>query len=243
MSNQGFIALHRGDIAETLLGKHPNAFLLLTQIALRARWKDCPITGMKQGEAFIGDHKNAGIQTEKAYRHAKEILVRASLVSFKGANKGTVATLTDTSIFSTTAPDRGGQGADKGRTRGGQGATKNKDTQDTQTLFATSGARSDSSQKSRYPISWSESEGFTGITERDRAGWAKAFPAVNIDRAIAAASEWLLRNPSKRKKHNGRFISGWLSRNQERGGDTLSAPSQPNTPAGSVVINGRAFKA
>ena len=117
MSNQGFIALHRGDIAETLLGKHPNAFLLLTQIALRARWKDCPITGMKQGEAFIGDHKNAGIQTEKAYRHAKEILVRASLVSFKGANKGTVATLTDTSIFSTTAPDRGGQGADKGRLR------------------------------------------------------------------------------------------------------------------------------
>ena len=130
MSNQGFIALHRGDIAETLLAKHPNAFLLLTQIALRAQWKDNLITCMKAGEAFIGDYKNAGIQTEKAYRHAKEILARASLVSFKGANKGTVATLTDTSIFSTTAPDRGELGADKGRTRGDypQGYTGHTDT-------------------------------------------------------------------------------------------------------------------
>jgi len=128
VSNQGFIALHRGEDAETLLARHPNAFLLLTQIALRAQWKDNPITGMKAGEAFIGDYQNAGIPSRKAYRVAQEILARTLLVRFKGANKGTVATLIDTRIFSITAPDRGQQGANKGPSEGHQGATTHKDT-------------------------------------------------------------------------------------------------------------------
>ena len=98
--SQGFIALHRGENAETLLAKYPNAFLLLTQIALRAQWKDNLITGIK---------------TEKAYRYAKTVLARCGLASFDGANDGTVATLIGTSIFSTTVPDRGEQGADEGR--------------------------------------------------------------------------------------------------------------------------------
>ena len=113
--SQGFIALHRGENAETLLAKYPNAFLLLTQIALRAQWKDNLITGVKAGEAFLGDYQSAGIKTEKAYRYAKTVLARCGLASFDGANDGTVATLIGTSIFSTTVPDRGEQGADEGR--------------------------------------------------------------------------------------------------------------------------------
>ena len=127
MSNQGFIALHRGEVAETLLAKHPNAFLLLAQIAMRAKWKDDLITGMKQGEAFVGDFKQAGIETEMAYRHAKKVLVRCNLAAFKGTNKGTVATLTNTSIFSTTAPDRNEPTTDKERARNGQGTTNHTD--------------------------------------------------------------------------------------------------------------------
>jgi len=96
----GWIAYHRSDEAEQLQEQHPNAFLLLAQIARRARWKDCAISKLKTGQALIGDWKKAGIQSEMAYRTAKNILHDCGLASFKGTSKGTVATLTGTSIFS-----------------------------------------------------------------------------------------------------------------------------------------------
>lgn len=128
----GWIALHRNDESLALLANHPNAFLLLTQIALRAKWKDCPITRLKAGQAFIGDWKEAGLHSEKAYRCAKEVLTRCQLASFKGANKGTIATLLDSTIFSLTPVPKGGHGdslgADRGQPWGGQRATNHKDT-------------------------------------------------------------------------------------------------------------------
>lgn len=134
----GWIAMHRGEEAETLQERHPTAFLLLCQIGRRARWKreSCPITGLSFGQAMIGDWKRAGLQSEKSYRHAMGVLKRAGLVTFKGANKGTVATLVSTAIFTIEADatgeqrdeQGGGQGGTvKGERRGGQGATKNKE--------------------------------------------------------------------------------------------------------------------
>ena len=124
----GFIALHRGDETSALLASHPNAFLLLTQIALRAKWKDCPITKLTRGQAFIGDYQAAGISTEMAYRHAKKVLTDCGLATFQGTNKGTVATLVNATIFSIAANASNGQGnsqaTDKERTRNGQGTDK-----------------------------------------------------------------------------------------------------------------------
>ncbi len=96
---------------------------------------------MKAGQAFIGDWREAGLKSEKAYRHAKEVLSNCKLATFQGANKGTVATLADTRVFSLSADSRGeqtggprdSQGADKGRTRGEQGASNN--TENTETRF------------------------------------------------------------------------------------------------------------
>lgn len=72
-------------------------------------------------------------------------------------------------------------------------------------------------------MSWSMADGFSGITPADREAWAEAFPAVNIDRQLAAAGEWLKSNPAKARKSNWRkFITGWLSKAQDRGGDIPS---------------------
>ncbi len=113
MSASRWIALHCGDESHALLEKHPNAFLLLTQIAMRAKWKDCPITGLEAGQAFIGDWREAGIRSEMAYRHAKSVLARCKLATFKGTNKGTVATLANPTIFSITAPTNNGQSSNR----------------------------------------------------------------------------------------------------------------------------------
>jgi len=130
MNPTRWIALHCGDEAAALLANHPNAFLLLAQIAMRARFVDCPITGLKVGQAFIGDWKNAGL-TQKEYRNAKITLTNLKIGAFKGANKGTVATLIDSSIFSIREETGASKKANQGRTRGEQGATNHKEHKDT----------------------------------------------------------------------------------------------------------------
>jgi len=87
--------------------------------------------------------------------------------------------------------------------------------------FALDGASPDPAPKVK--IAWTKENGFCGITESDLAAWEKAYPAVNIDRNLAAAGEWLKSNPVKAKRSNWRrFITNWLSRTQEKGGDIAS---------------------
>lgn len=122
----GFVMLMRSDETRELL-RDPKAFVLLTQIAYRARWSDSlSVDNLKPGQALIGDHRACGL-TEKEYRNAKDRLEKWNLATFQGANKGTVATLSDARVFDIRATPKGGQGgspqADKGRTEGGQGAS------------------------------------------------------------------------------------------------------------------------
>lgn len=73
------------------------------------------------------------------------------------------------------------------------------------------------------PINWSKTNGFQNITLKDRADWSVAYPACNLDRQFAAMNEWLISNPKKAVKSNWRqFVTNWLSRSQDRGGDMQS---------------------
>jgi hypothetical protein len=104
-----WIAMHCGEEIDALQENYPNAFLLICQIARRARWKECAITGLSEGEAWIGDWKSAGLHSRKAYEVAKKRLEKCGLVHFEGRNKGTTARLIDSRIFSLTAESRGEQ--------------------------------------------------------------------------------------------------------------------------------------
>lgn len=89
-------------------------------------------------------------------------------------------------------------------------------------------ARRPTRAKRVYRIGWDAERAFTGISEADRKNWQSAYPAVNIDRALAAAHAWLIANPLKAKKSNwGAFINRWLSREQDRGGDAASNRAGP----------------
>jgi hypothetical protein len=107
MNHQRWIALHCGEETNALIKKHPNAFLLLTQISIRAKWKDCKISNLKMGQSWIGDYKAAGLKSPRAYRHAQTVLKKIGIVAFTGTNKGTIATLMDSSIFSLSQVSRG----------------------------------------------------------------------------------------------------------------------------------------
>jgi len=59
---------------------------------------------------------------------------------------------------------------------------------------------------------------FLNITIEDTAGWLDAYPACDIDQELREMREWLLANPTKKKSNYKKFITNWLSREQDKGG-------------------------
>gem|GEM_PF-1923241 len=56
------------------------------------------------------------------------------------------------------------------------------------------------------------------ITDEKVEEWANAFPACDVELELAKMAKWLEANPTKRKSNYARFIFGWLTRSQDRGG-------------------------
>jgi hypothetical protein len=82
------------------LMKDPNVFMLLTQIASRAkRTNDFSIHGLEIGEALIGDFESIGL-TRGQYREAIKRAEKYNLITtIKTTNKGTVVKLINFDIF------------------------------------------------------------------------------------------------------------------------------------------------
>lgn len=124
--NKTYIALFRNETTYELM-KDPAAFMLLCQIALRARITNAYNThGLVYGQALIGDHDNIGL-TMKKYRRAKDVLIKGNFISVKRAFNGTVATIINSDIFSITKESRAINSKEKGQSRDNLGATNKKD--------------------------------------------------------------------------------------------------------------------
>lgn len=106
MSNEDtpktYIYLLRGAKTDEVM-KYAPAFMLLSQIALRARRTDrFNIEGLSQFEAELGDHKSIGISRSQ-YRTAIEKLKNWKIIAIRTTNRGTIAKLLDQSIFDINA--------------------------------------------------------------------------------------------------------------------------------------------
>src|SRR5262249_15191673 len=78
-------------------------------------------------------------------------------------------------------------------------------------------------------LRWSVADGWQGLSDELRKDLTKAYPACSIDRQFAAMDLWLRANPQKaHKKQWLRFVTGWLQRNKERGGDIRSNRKLPD---------------
>lgn len=104
---KGFVMLNRGEEVDDLM-RHPNAFTLLSLIALRARYANSVrLDGLKIGQALIGDWEAAGLSRGQ-YRAALKRLVAHGYIttlgvrSLKKGERGTIATITNDSIYSIT---------------------------------------------------------------------------------------------------------------------------------------------
>jgi hypothetical protein len=78
-------------------------------------------------------------------------------------------------------------------------------------------------------LSWSADAGWAGITDADRQGWAVAYPAAVVTQELAKAEEWLRAHPSRAVRKNWRkFLTGWLSRCQDKGGTNREQGRRPD---------------
>lgn len=102
-ANNGYVKLMRR--ALDLLEEDPQAFLLISLIALRARWKEKAFNrnGLKIGQALIGDHNTVGL-TRQQYRLVMRRLTHGKIATFQGTNKGTIATILDSTIYDINSP-------------------------------------------------------------------------------------------------------------------------------------------
>lgn len=103
-----FYKANRTDDAWELMTRDFNAFVLLSQIAYRAKWAADAVTGLEPGQAFIGDFERCGF-TEQTYRTAKAHLEKYRLVTFKPTIKGTIATIVSTSVYDINIEQGNGQ--------------------------------------------------------------------------------------------------------------------------------------
>src|SRR5690349_12473470 len=96
--SQGFIKLNRSDKLDALLRNDPNAFALLTYIAINARRTYCPITKLQPGETLLNDPAACGL-TYQQYRYALQRLKTYDFTTSRTTNRGTILKLKDTTIY------------------------------------------------------------------------------------------------------------------------------------------------
>ena len=68
------------------------------------------------------------------------------------------------------------------------------------------------------------------VTQAQVSMWAEAYPAVDVSLSLRQMREWLESNPTKKRKNVRRFITNWLKREQERGGNRGRPQPSGNKP-------------
>jgi hypothetical protein len=94
-------------------------------------------------------------------------------------------------------------------------------------------------------LRWSIAEGWSGLDEQLSLDFKAAFPAVNVKLQFQRMEQWLLANPKRAHKSNWRrFVNGWLTKSQDRGGDIpIEKYRHMGDPPGSFRdITGRLFR-
>jgi hypothetical protein len=100
-----FIMLKRSEETLALATNDPNAFTLLSLIALRARRTNIYNKhNLKIGEALIGDYATLGMKRGQ-YREATKRLTKHGFITIKTTNKGTITTIVDTRVYDINIDD------------------------------------------------------------------------------------------------------------------------------------------
>ncbi|WP_367873724.1 hypothetical protein [Luteolibacter sp. Populi] len=240
----GFLPLQRSFFSHTLWQEkrefsRAEAFLDMLQLAVFTRTKKIvkdSLLVLERGQLcgslrFLAGRWGWG---QRRVRSFLAMLESEELITLgkepKRTHYGEVITISDYDAYKDVSPRKDTQpthrrhAADTRKTQIEEGEEGGK-RKEGGTSFARDGASSCPVPELR----WTAEMGFAGITEADRKQWREAYPALDIASQLARAAEWLKANPHRRKKAVRRFITNWLARAQERGGDRV--PHKPELAA------------
>jgi len=220
--NDGFIKLNRSKETEKLIKDDPNAFLLLTVIALRANRTNTPNDkGLSQGEALVGDYKNYGMSRQE-YRGAI-LRLRSNhqnnhqnnhQISTRATTKGTIVKLTNSSIYDIN------QEAEQ--------PTKPPDSNQQDNQTATTNKKLKKHKEVRERV-----KGFQPPTEKEVSEYAKSINFTNLNSNefvnYYQARGWELRRGQKMKDWKA-AVRYWKSLRQNRENEQNGKNEQYEVP-------------
>jgi len=226
--SEGFIQQSRDEEKLYLLRHHPNAFLLLTLIADRARRYAGGPDGLLPGQCYIGDYESCGL-TEQKYRTAKELLkVRKHILicetcrtrqkSTTGATTiGTLVKLISTNVYDINLVPCNDRLNDRATTDQRPGNDELIKEEYKERKKEQDNARSEAKPPPSKDFFFDHQKGdWEGITIEDMKSWKEIYAHMNIPIELKRMIEWVKSNPSKGRKKKWRsFVTRWLEKGNE----------------------------
>ncbi len=237
--------------ASWLRKTYPNAYLLLSLIAERARRVSGLSDGLELGECFIGDFATAGIESEQKYRTAKQKLFDLKIIekveTCRNRKKSTTAVTTvgtkvkliDSSIWNINLDKEkvGINDLSNDRPTTDQRPT-NDESRKKKKDISNDISNEEEARRAARPrlkdllLFNFEKWEFEGINQKDLDDWKLMYPHLNLHAEIVKAANWLKSNPSKSNKKNWRkYLTGWLG----RANDSIENKKAYRTASGSFA--------
>lgn len=85
-------------------------------------------------------------------------------------------------------------------------------------------------------ISFDDAKGFVNVSEEDILDWSNAYPHAQILIELNRMKQWILSNPTKKKKNWRRFITTWLSKASDKEENKKAFSKQPNNTSASRIV-------
>lgn len=239
---EGWVKIHR-KIQEWGWYKDGNTFRVFIHLLLNAAIEDGYYMGyeVKRGQVIIGrkalsDQLNL---SERQVRTALNHLKSTNEITIKTTNRFSIVTINNFGKYQDKPSDSDQQNDQQSD----QQVTSNRPASDQQTTTykeykecknvrikeekknintTAPTAKKRSEQKADKPTFNFETKSWENITPELKQLWIEAYPACDVDICLRQMAAWLIANPRKKKVNYTRFITNWLTREQDRGGQAKS---------------------
>lgn len=197
-------------------------------------------TFMLQPGQFITGRKKLGVDTrisETSIERILSFLENGHQIGQQKTNKYRLITILKWERYQEDGQQNGQQADNKRTTNGQQADTDKKEDKNEKNERSKEkdmlGTKKSVPSSSKIIFSFQDKK-FKGITNEDITLWSETYPACRIKSELLKMGDWLLSNPTKKKKNYRRFISNWLTRSQDKGGTKgiVDTPMErkPETP-------------
>jgi|SRR5690554_24905 len=237
----GYIKLYRS-ARGTAIAQHPEYFAAWVHLLLMATHKERQqvvgkkVVTLKPGQLVFGRLKfsaNTGISENKV-RSALTVMKELGMITSKSHAKFSVITITKWQDYQGESP-AGNQHSTsiQPASHHKQECIKNGENEQDKDIKPGPQRAESEPAIGFIPTNKYNTEGEQyPVTQSQIDGWQEVYPAVNVLQEVKKAKAWLQANPAKAKTYRGmaKFLNGWMSRQQDKGG---SMPSQQGQRRGS----------